>query len=318
MPATRTVRPQYVREPWDEFRLTARRLEMLLYLWKRRLVSTDQFLSLFGGSERVYRDLNGLHHNAYAERIEAQIALAAVYRYRRLGSLPRVYALDNRGADELERWYGIPRGRIDWAAKNRELMPWRLPHRLLITEAMVPFDLLARRGAIRLTEPGPLPMFAPEPARSWLTPFRLEASVEREDGRVSVTVITDNTFMIELLAYPELEPQLLFLEADNATEPGERAGMFEHDQTDFARKIVGYDAYARSGGHLEQFGTDNFRVLTVTTSERRLAHLKQITENAGGRARFWFTTFAKLRADTVLTEPIWAVAGREEPHTLTW
>ena len=103
MQATRTVRPQYVREPWDEFRLTARRLEMLLYLWQRRLVSTDHFLLLFG-SERVYRDLNGLHHNAYAERIEAQIALAAVYRYQHLGSLPRVYALDNRGADELERW----------------------------------------------------------------------------------------------------------------------------------------------------------------------------------------------------------------------
>ena len=280
-------------------------------------MSTEHFRLLFG-SERVYRDLNGLHHNAYAERIEAQIPLAAVYRYQKLGSLPRIYALDNLGADELERWYRIPRGRIDWSAKNHALKPWRVPHRLLITSAMVPFDLLVRRGEIRLIEPSPLQKFTPEPARSWRTPFRLEATIERDEGRVSVLVITDNTFMIDLLAHPEMEPQLFFLEADNATEPDARFDSFESDQTDFARKFIGYDAYAREGKMLEQFGVESFRVLTVTTSLERIENLIATAESAIGRGlgRFLFTDKGTLSrySSNVLQLP-W-LNGRREVVTL--
>ena len=87
---------------------------------------TGHFFLLYGGSERLYKDFSGLHHNGYAQRIGAQIALGAWVRHRREGSLPRVYALDNRGADELALWYRIPRGRIDWAERNQRLAPWHL------------------------------------------------------------------------------------------------------------------------------------------------------------------------------------------------
>ena len=49
-----------------------------------------------------------------------------------------------------------------------------------------------------------------------------------------------------------------------------------------------------------------------------MENLKAVTEKAGGRDQFWFTTFDKINEDSVLSMPIWAVAGREERHPLVW
>ena len=42
---------------------------------------------------------------------------------------------------------------------------------------------------------------------------------------------------------------------------------------------------------------------------KRLQNLRQVCERGGGDHRFWFTTFPVLAAVTVLTGPIWALAG---------
>ncbi len=145
---------------------------------------------------------------------------------------------------------------------------------------------------------------APEPARSWRTPFRLESTAQRDDGqRVPIVTITDNTFMIELTDRPP-EPKLLFLEADCGSEPLERTDGLQGDLSDFARKIIGYSAYGEAGGHLEQFGVNNFRVLTVTTSQRRAENLVSLTQRltSRGLGRFLFTdreTLERYRSDVL-------------------
>ena len=54
--------------------------------------------------------------------------------------------------------------------------------------------------------------------------------------------------------------------------------------------------------------------MTVTTSEERVDYLKKLTEEAGGKARFWFTSFDRF--DHVLTfsdplvDTIWQVASK--------
>ena len=53
----------------------------------------------------------------------------------------------------------------------------------------------------------------------------------------------------------------------------------------------------------------SLRVLTVTTSEKRLSNLKLVTESAGGRELFWSSTFDQATAESVSTDPIWQVAG---------
>ena len=64
--------------------------------------------------------------------------------------------------------------------------------------------------------------------------------------------------------------------------------------------------------------TQGLRVLTVTTGEKRLASLKAATEQTGGRARFWFTTFECIKSCDVLVNPIWQVASKEDSYALIW
>ena len=52
-----------------------------------------------------------------------------------------------------------------------------------------------------------------------------------------------------------------------------------------------------------------FRVLTITDSEERAQHLKTVTEEAGGKALFWFTTYDQATAEDILFAPIWWVAS---------
>jgi hypothetical protein len=86
---------------------------------------------------------------------------------------------------------------------------------------------------------------------------------------------------------------------------------------DWSRKIRTYIAYFTPSApgqpslYEQRFGTSKLRVLTVTTGQIRLDNLKRITEQVGGRDRFWFTTFDRLKAETALTEPIWQKAGTD-------
>lgn len=60
------------------------------------------------------------------------------------------------------------------------------------------------------------------------------------------------------------------------------------------------------------------RILTVTTGQKRLENLLAITEEVGGKARFWFTTFERILHADILVDPIWNVAGADSLRSLTW
>jgi hypothetical protein len=56
--------------------------------------------------------------------------------------------------------------------------------------------------------------------------------------------------------------------------------------------------------------------LGTTEVGRRLENLKSVTEEGGGRGRFWFGLASELDAERVLSAPVWQVAGREVPAVL--
>ena len=97
----------------------------------------------------------------------------------------------------------------------------------------------------------------------------------------------------------------LFLEVDLGTTPARR----------FAQKVQGYIAYRMTGRYQARYGQATFRVLTVTTTARRLASLKKATGKVGGRRMFWFTTFDQVTPQTVLGV-VWQVAGEEREVAL--
>ena len=99
-----------------------------------------------------------------------------------------------------------------------------------------------------------------------------------------------------------------FLEADQGTMTNSR----------WSRKIKAYVQFRSSGLAQKHYGTKNFRLLTITTSQRRLHNLKQTSEGAGGNHYFWFTT--KDQVD--IWEPekllgkVWEVATRKNTFSL--
>lgn len=82
------------------------------------------------------------------------------------------------------------------------------------------------------------------------------------------------------------------------------------------RRILGYQALFDSPVIEELYGTSSIRVLTVTTGERRLLHLKKAIEDVGGMKRYWLATAASLTADTVFIKPVWHVASVSDTRAL--
>ena len=87
-------------------------------------------------------------------------------------------------------------------------------------------------------------------------------------------------------------------------------------QRGWTQKIRAYLEYYQSGAYEQRFQTRSFRVLTVTTSEERLRNMRKATEEAGGDARFWFTTFDHVTPEMILTEKIWFPAVSDIPYSL--
>jgi hypothetical protein len=93
--------------------------------------------------------------------------------------------------------------------------------------------------------------------------------------------------------------------------------MGTEDNPRFAReKVYPGLAYLKSDSYQERFGVQYGRYLVVTTGERRLQNMKAQTEQAGGGGAFYFTTFTQLQNHSVLSDPIWWLAGQANPQAI--
>jgi hypothetical protein len=126
-------------------------------------------------------------------------------------------------------------------------------------------------------------------------------SPQGEEKRVAV--VPDGYFILTTETYP----YHFCLETDRASVTGEAT---KWDQRDWSRKVLSYLTYYHSGQYEARYQTKSLRILTVTTTEKRLATLKQATAKVGGRSRFWFTTQDKATTEDFLTAPIWHKAGQ--------
>lgn len=214
-----------------------------------------------------------------------------------------VYFLAPRGAAVVAALLGCHVEDLDWRDGEHDVRSLFLEHLLATNDVRVAITRAASVYGLSLPV------------------WRDERTLKRDHAKDSViltgphggqqraAIIPDGYFVLEVGAYRHHQ----FLEVDRATETGMAS---EWGRRDWSRKIAAYLEYHHSGKYLERYGTRSMRVLTVTIGEKRLANLKAITEKIGGRSRFWFTTFARLTADTVLTAPIWDVAGRTERSSI--
>lgn len=202
--------------------------------------------------------LPSLFHTGYIDRIYSE-------KYK------VVYALGNKGADQLSLNFGIPRGkRIDWTEKNNSLQSdFYLPHKLLIGEIRASFEQSCRnRPNVRLIPKKELLEAMPETTRRRNNPFSMEASIIYNGEFLTMGVNPDDVIGLEFLDQPEGRNKKYFLiEADRERMPVRR-GSIKSKQSHFYKKLVVYYWAWKQGHHIDLFNFDNFRVLTVIEPRR--------------------------------------------------
>ncbi len=282
------------------FRLTARDAAIIQAVYEYRAMTSQQVAALFFATEsgeevntRCKQRLRMLYQYGYIFRDEQPSKLSE-------GRKPLIYMLDTQGAAFLAQ---TTADKVAWRQGDNDVSSPFLEHLLATNWVRIALILSAREHGWNL-----LKWLDDRTLKSPQMKGKVVLKGER-GGRLQAAVIPDA--YIRLDATEDIYN--FFLEMDRGTVTGEAT---EWGRRDWRRKIKAYLEYYRSGLYQKRYHTSDMRVVTVTTSEARLAHLKTITEEAGGKARFWFTTFERIKAADILTDPIWMVASRENRSAL--
>jgi hypothetical protein len=286
------------------FRLTGRDIEVIQAVYLYRALTAAQIQTLLfptangqANSRCRYR-LQMLYQTGYLRREELPARPSE-------GRRPLVYCLDRKGARLLAQRAATEVEQLDWNPRQKLPGPFFLEHLLATNEVRIALVLATRARGWQITR--------------WLDDKALKSDQMKDyvtlsgprGGRQRAAVVPDGYFVLDTGQYVYHH----FLEMDLGTVTGE-ASLW--GKRDWARKVAAYLAYDRSGGYQARYHAQSWRVLTVTTSATRLQHLKAAAEKTGGKLRFWFTTYAQVTMESVLTEPIWQEAGQSGLRPLTW
>ncbi len=287
------------------FRLTKRDMAIINACYEYRALTSQHLQRLFfrhgtnqGQLTQCQLRLKLLYHHGYLYRDEQPTKMSD-------GRRPLVYFLDRKGAALLAECLEISVTDLDWSSKNNAAGAKHLfiDHLLATNDVRISLTLAAQQQQATVER--------------WLDDKTLKSSQMKDqvtlettnDKQQQIAIIPDGYF--HLVA--EQREYHYFIEADMRTMVGVSS---KSGRRDWAKKIRSYLVYKDSNKFQERYDAKSFRVLTVTTSEKRLQHLKQVTEEVGGLSMFWFTTFKKMHESNPLSDPIWQIAGRAEEHTL--
>lgn len=278
-----------------EFRLTERHLALLENIARFRLASSAQLAALDGGSEQnVSRALLALFENGYVDRPVAQVAARLLDE----GSRPLIYGLTRTGANLLRKHgYDVRRRLLDGIDKNRGA-GWRfVDHTVSVAGFMVALEVASRNDpAVRVLERSEILEDAPKSKRDRRVKLAAEVTIAGSPKRNAV--IPDAFFG---LRFDDNTESYFMLEYDRGEMSIER--YKSPYQTYFAKKMATYYEAFRRRQHIHELGIENFRVLTVTTTQSRvesmLASLNDITEGKGSNL-FLFAHQHELARENLL------------------
>ncbi len=276
-----------------ELHLTDRDVnEILAVVYMLRLANSEQIQALVTGSkQQILRRLQKLFHAGLLDRITPRVEYRA-------GSQPMVYAISNTGIQTLEN-EGIVKisPQTDYNHKNRALGEPFIRHTLLVSQFRAVVTLACRdHPGIEL--------------RGWRQGRAIQDSIQVPLGNSleEIPVAADGFFT---LGMPEGKARF-FLEADRGSMSIPR----------FTKKIIGFHAWWRAGRYTEKFGSKFFRVLTVTSSRKRLHNLvaasRGIPEVKKNGKMFLFTTEDQLQLEAPgrIFEKIWTSVAEDEPCSI--
>lgn len=309
LPRLRRARSEHL----PGFSLTQRDIAIVQAVWEYRALTAEHIETLFfpqsvvQGKKQTNSNcqtrLRQLYHRGLLLRTEQPMAIGEPRK-------PLVYWLDRAGVELLATTQGIEFAEVGWRPGTHKVGLQFLSHLLDTNTVRVHVVRSAHAYGFSVSE------WRREEVLRKAHAADIVTITTPQGTRQETTVIPDSYFV---LAIPTGRGAALryscFVEIDRRTVTGQ-ASEWSHGQHDWAKKITTYLAYIRSGKYEARYGTLHGRVLTVTIGERRLANLKRITEEVGGKARFWFTTLERIKAGDILTDPIWSVATRNTVHAL--
>jgi hypothetical protein len=260
--------------------LTPRDRQVVQTVYEYRFLRREQIETLlFPSRNTANRRLKHLFQHGFLKRLLPPVRLGE-------GRPQPIYALDERGADLIAAQGDVSREEIRWRKKDNRTSYLFLDHTLNNNTFRIAVTLAAKKQGYRILR--------------WLDERDIKTLGERVPApgkQVRYLPVTPDAFFEIDLGDRQAG---FFLEMDMGTMANRR----------FKDKVRAYILY-KTGGHYEKrFGTGSLRVLTVTTSHRRLRNLKRTTEGAGGRSLFWFTTLQMLSPEQIL-RPVWQISGQE-------
>lgn len=253
--------------------LTERDEEIIRAVGRFRFLRSDQITRLMGGSKQaVIRRLGRLFHHGYLsrpKRINVQIAIP--------GYKGMVYALGPSGRRYLQT-QGVL---YSYRQQEKEVKILYLAHTLKVADFVIdlqtnlPDDVELYHGdEFRV-------LFSPKPGARWKVP------IDYHGEEIDIGVVPDYLFAL----VRDDEVCVFCLEVDRGTMPVYREKPV---QTSFVRKIMAYHQTWKSGYADENFDWKRFRVVTVTSSDDRKAHLisacRRTCKGKGGERLFLFSS----------------------------
>jgi DNA-binding Lrp family transcriptional regulator len=288
-------------------RLTARDRQIIRLVHRHRFLRSSHIVALIGGSsQQILRRLQLLYHHGYLERPRAQIDY---HQYG--GSHHMVYGIGNKGAALLKEEFSIPFDQLNWSAKNHSVGRIFIEHALLVSDIMVRIELACREnGRIRLLWGDELACSSTISRNRQQFKWKITVS-----NGVKVGIIPDRVFALESSgAGGNRDCAFFFLEADRGTMPVIRRRL---SQTSFFRKLLAYESTWSQSIHRTRFGFHRFRVLTVTTSDKRMRVLANAcAQLKSGHGLFLFTDRSFLDVPTDIFSLAWHTARPGETTTL--
>ncbi len=269
-------------------RLTDRDREVICAVHACRLLRGDQIAALFFGSRSTAQArLSRLFQHEYLERHFLSTVSGGP------ASSPALYTLGKRGVEVLVTDMGLERSDIH--VPPRGALGWRqVEHLLAVNDVRVAITRAAKAQGWDLEEWRDAAAFRADPDYTVVA--------DKKGKKQRKPVLPDGYFCLDT---PRGKARC-FLEVDRGTEALAR----------FRPQVRVYQAYTASGGYQARFQAKSLRVLVVTTTARRLASLQAAVRAEGGDRKYWFTTFDRVTAESVLTGNIWQTLESDRPQPL--
>jgi Replication-relaxation len=291
LPGVQQVLPQFA---GMDFPRTQRDRDMIRALYVYRVLTARQFEALFWYPDKIgilaqEREVNGRCQLRLRMMTGDKCAYRVSIHLSTNGQLSYAYLLWENGERFLVEYDRLDK--IDWTRWRKDISSFALWHSIQVNDVRIATELSARRNGFTLAD--------------WTD----EATIKHTHVRM---VVPDGHFTLTAGGTRHFQ----CIEVDRATE----TVMYKNPEgRDWRRKINQYQTFFREGIYQKRYNAPNgsCRVLTVTTGEGRLNNLKRVTEQLGGKSRYWFTTMSRALTEDITTAPIWQKAGSDGLYSLT-